>query len=647
MLCEIKGGTVTRGGQTVLSHFDFFIRGSEKIAVVGRNGAGKTTLLEVLSGIRELDPDEKHPEAGMSKSRKFSVGFLRQQTEPEMLGQTLDGYLAGMHAADDAGGFPPDTDADGAGRLPSEFAAGGAVCSAPDFEADRMLCVFGLSKADRQKKISAFSGGEQVKIRLIRLLLEAPEVLLLDEPTNHLDLKAVEWLEQYIRDYRGAVVMVSHDRYFLDQTASVTCEIEAGRVTRYAGNYSQYREEKARRYAKQRGIYERQQEEIRRLDSLILKFRNKPSKASFAKSRKKLLERMETVPEPRKDMAVIHAEDILPARKGPKIVYECEKLCIGYEKDKPLRDISLRIRRGSKLAVLGPNGSGKTAFLKTVAGILPPLSGKGSMRALVDPAYLDQMSASMDVEETVLSLFHAKYPSLTDKEARAILAGYLFTGRDVCKRVCDLSGGEKTRLLLASLLQAGPNFLLLDEPTNNMDIPAKETLESIFRAYKGTILFVTHDRYFLSRVADSLLIFNEDGTVLYYPFGYAHYKSSLRGAGAADLAALRSSEEQRLIEGLRDVPKAQPISFRMSEKEMEKDWLFSRNMERLMAARDAYEKALSELARCPETPEEYENFEAVSAARQEAAQEALTEWTAACIERYDLHLELDDGARRE
>ena len=161
MLCEIKGGTVTRGGQTVLSHFDFFIRGSEKIAVVGRNGAGKTTLLEVLSGIRELDPDEKHPEAGMSKSRKFSVGFLRQQTEPEMLGQTLDGYLAGMHAADDAGGFPPDTDADGAGRLPSEFAAGGAVCSAPDFEADRMLSVFGLSKADRQKKISAQSSGSK------------------------------------------------------------------------------------------------------------------------------------------------------------------------------------------------------------------------------------------------------------------------------------------------------------------------------------------------------------------------------------------------------------------------------------------------------------------------------------------------------
>ena len=644
MLCEIKEGTVTRGGQTVLSHFDFYIRGSEKIAVVGRNGAGKTTLLEVLSGIRTLDPDEKHPEAGMKVSRKFSVGLLRQQTEPQMLGQTLDGYLAGRPASGGAGGFSPESDADGADSLPAEFAAGRG---AADFEVDKMLSVFGLSKEDRKKKISAFSGGEQVKIRLIRLLLEAPEVLLLDEPTNHLDLKAVEWLEQYIRDYRGAVVMVSHDRYFLDQTASVTCEIEAGRVTRYAGNYSQYREEKVKRYAKQRGAYERQQEEIKRLDSLIIKFRNKPSKASFVKSRKKLLERMEAVPEPRKDEAVIRTEDILPARRGPKIVYECEKLRIGYDKDKPLREISLRIRRGSRLAVLGPNGSGKTAFLKTVAGILPPLAGKGSMGALVDPAYLDQMSASLEAEETVLSLFHAKYPSLTDKEAREVLAGYLFTGRDVCKRVCDLSGGEKTRLLLASLLQAGPNFLLLDEPTNNMDIPAKETLESIFRAYKGTILFVTHDRYFLSGVADSLLIFNEDGTVMYYPFGYAHYKSSLQGAGAADLAALRSSEEQRLIEGLRDVPKAQPISFRMSEKEMEKDWLFGQNMERLMAARDAYEKALSELARCPETPEEYENFEAVTAARQKAAQEALAEWTAACIERYDLHREMDDGARRE
>ncbi|MGN0274526.1 MAG: ABC-F family ATP-binding cassette domain-containing protein [Chordicoccus sp.] len=598
MLLEIRDGTVSRGGKTVLERFSFDIKGTEHAAIVGRNGAGKTTLLEVIAGTRELDADEKNPGSGLFRSRAFTVGMLHQTavSDPELTVEEA------MRAAI-LSGKPEDF------RWSEERFA-------EEQRYDKMFTRFGFAKEDKQKKLGAFSGGEQIKIALIRLLLAEPDVLVLDEPTNHLDLAAVEWLEQYLREYRKAVVMVSHDRYFIDQVADVVWEVTHGRVVRYPGNYTQYRAAKAARYKRQLAAWRRQQEEIARQDELIEKFRHKPKKAKFARSRKKMLERMTRIEKPDMDDAVIHTGEILPARPGSKWVLECEHLKIGYEKSQPVKELSFRLRRGQKVGIIGPNGTGKSTFLKTVAGLLQPLAGKVSLGAHIDLAYFDQMTAGKVLEETaaagstgielptdtaefsgadaaasdsparvsskmperlnVIEYFHSRFPSLTGKEVRTILAGFLFTGRDLGTPVDSLSGGEKSRLVLATLLQSRPNFLVLDEPTNNMDIPAKETLESLFREYKGTILFVSHDRYFLSEVADALLIFEQgDQPVMYHPFGYRHYEERRRREMNGDPAVTRTAEDERLIADLRAVPKGESHRLReIPTEEAALDWRF-------------------------------------------------------------------------
>lgn len=598
MLLEIRDGTVSRGGKTVLERFSFDIKGTEHAAIVGRNGAGKTTLLEVIAGTRELDADEKNPGSGLFRSRAFTVGMLHQTavSDPEL---TVEEAMRTAILS----GKPEDF------RWSEERFA-------EEQRYDKMFTRFGFAKEDKQKKLGAFSGGEQIKIALIRLLLAEPDVLVLDEPTNHLDLAAVEWLEQYLREYRKAVVMVSHDRYFIDQVADVVWEVTHGRVVRYPGNYTQYRAAKAARYKRQLAAWRRQQEEIARQDELIEKFRHKPKKAKFARSRKKMLERMTRIEKPDMDDAVIHTGEILPARPGSKWVLECEHLKIGYEKSQPVKELSFRLRRGQKVGIIGPNGTGKSTFLKTVAGLLQPLAGKVSLGAHIDLAYFDQMTAGKVLEETaaagstgielptdtaefsgadaaasgsparvsskmperlnVIEYFHSRFPSLTGKEVRTILAGFLFTGRDLGTPVDSLSGGEKSRLVLATLLQSRPNFLVLDEPTNNMDIPAKETLESLFREYKGTILFVSHDRYFLSEVADALLIFEQgDQPVMYHPFGYRHYEERRRREMNGDPAVTRTAEDERLIADLRAVPKGESHRLReIPTEEAALDWRF-------------------------------------------------------------------------
>ena len=598
MLLEIRDGTVSRGGKTVLERFSFDIKGTEHAAIVGRNGAGKTTLLEVIAGTRELDADEKNPGSGLFRSRAFTVGMLHQTavSDPEL---TVEEAMRTAILS----GKPEDF------RWSEERFA-------EEQRYDKMFTRFGFAKEDKQKKLGAFSGGEQIKIALIRLLLAEPDVLVLDEPTNHLDLAAVEWLEQYLREYRKAVVMVSHDRYFIDQVADVVWEVTHGRVVRYPGNYTQYRAAKAAKYKRQLAAWRRQQEEIARQDELIEKFRHKPKKAKFARSRKKMLERMTRIEKPDMDDAVIHTGEILPARPGSKWVLECEHLKIGYEKSQPVKELSFRLRRGQKVGIIGPNGTGKSTFLKTVAGLLQPLAGKVSLGAHIDLAYFDQMTAGKVLEETaaagstgielptdtaefsgadaaasgsparvsskmperlnVIEYFHSRFPSLTGKEVRTILAGFLFTGRDLGTPVDSLSGGEKSRLVLATLLQSRPNFLVLDEPTNNMDIPAKETLESLFREYKGTILFVSHDRYFLSEVADALLIFEQgDQPVMYHPFGYRHYEERRRREMNGDPAVTRTAEDERLIADLRAVPKGESHRLReIPTEEAALDWRF-------------------------------------------------------------------------
>lgn len=557
MLYQITDGTVSAGGHVILSHVDFEIKGNEKIALVGRNGAGKTTLLRLIAGELSLDRDDKRQGLGVTRSRQLTVGMLRQQAFSDRE-QTVEEILLAAC---------PFRDTFARERFEYEQ------------EYDRIFTGFGFSRADKHKKIGDFSGGEQTKIALIRLLLEKPDILLLDEPTNHLDIATIQWLEQYLKRYEHAVVLVSHDRFFLDQVAEAVVEVSDGKLTRYAGNYSEYRAEKRKRIERQRKAWERQKEEEDRLNGVIERFRHKPTKASFARAKKKQLERMERVEKPVEDDVHLFTGDIEPLISGSKWVFEAAHLKIGY--DRALLEITLRIRRGQKIGILGANGAGKSTFLKTVAGLLQPFQEKDQsverrcvLGNNITIGYFDQHSAEIQSEKSVAEHFHDLFPSMTEKEVRNILGMYLFPGKLASRRVSDLSGGEKARLVLAELLQSRPNFLVLDEPTNHMDVQAKETLESAFQAYKGTILFVSHDRYFIRQVARSVLIFEENGP-MYYPFGYEHYLEKKQKAEeyGEELSAQVKAEDAALLEGMRAVPKAERHRLReFSTEEAYADW---------------------------------------------------------------------------
>ena len=598
MLYQILNGTVSVGGNTILDHIDFEIREKEKIAIVGANGTGKTTLLRLISGELELDRDDKRNTPGVKTSRNVTVGMLRQSNTADASKTIEEILLEGC----------PERDSFSKERFAYEM------------EYDRLFTGFGFEKSDKKKLFMEFSGGEQTKIGLIRLLLEKPDILLLDEPTNHLDIETMEWLEDYMKIYPNAVVFVSHDRFFLDQVVTAVYELDRKKLRRYAGNYTQYRQQKAKDIKQQTKAYERQQAELKRLNELIEKFKHKPSKASFARSRKSIIERMELIEKPEAEAGSFFTGAIEPEVLGPKWVYEAEHLKIGYN-GRVIKELSLKLRRGQKIGIIGANGTGKTTFLKTVAGELPAVDGKGNLGNNVLLAYYDQQTASIQSEDTVLKHFHDLYPAMTEKEVRNTLGMYLFSGQDAAKKVSNLSGGEKARLMLAELITGRPNLMVLDEPTNHMDIKAKETLESAFKAYTGTMLFVSHDRYFISQLADAILVFEAD-RVMYYPFGYEHYLNHCRRDDGEDISALMEAENQALVAGLRAVPK--PERHRLKEINTEEayiDWRLRLAAEPMEAAREEVDRQLLIWD-------------------EEKLEEAVDNWTYECLKWYDVYLSL-------
>lgn len=625
MLYQIVDGSLSAGGTPVLSHFNFEIKGNEKIALVGRNGSGKTTLLRLIAGELELERDDKREGPGVRVSRRLRIGMLKQQVFANGE-QTVEEELLAECPARDT--FE---------RQRFEY----------ELEYDRLFTGFGFTKEDKRKKLKDFSGGEQTKIGLIHLLLQKPDILLLDEPTNHLDMDTAVWLEGYLKEYEHAVVMVSHDRFFLDRTAEIVYELDGGHLTRYPGNYTWYRAEKRKQAEIQKKAYERQQEEIKRLEDVIKKFKNKPSKAAFARAKKKQIERMEKVEKPAEDGSRLFPGDIEPLYPGSKWVMEAEHLKIGYEK--PILELSLRVKRGQKIGILGPNGSGKSTFLKTVSGNILPLSGKFFLGNQVMMGYFDQHSAEIQSEKTVLEHFHDLFPAMTEKEVRSTLGAYLFGGKEAARKVSSLSGGERARLILAELLQSRPNLLILDEPTNHMDVQAKEVLEAAFQAYKGTILFVSHDRYFIDQVADSVLIFEEQ-SAFYYPFRYSHYlerleKSQAEGA-AETVAGQMKAEDAALIAGMRAVPKAERHRIReLPAEELYLDWKLRLVAEKMEPAAEGY-RILEEKYRSSEKEikesEEYwtgkipkEKWEFLEQLRVEMLQ-AWDKWNRFCLEWFDV-----------
>lgn len=359
-------------------------------------------------------------------------------------------------------------------------------------EYEVMIRKFGFSDDERKKPIRDFSGGQQTKIAFIKLLLSKPDILLLDEPTNHLDVTTIEWLEGYLKSYPKAVVVVSHDRMFLDNVVDVVYEIEYGTARRYPGNYTNFIARKKENYDKQMKDHIAQQKEIERLQRMVTRFKGNPTKTAMAQSKQKAIDRMVIIEAPDKyDNKTFHANFQPEKETGNDVLYTSE-LAIGY--DHPLSVVSLDLKRGEKLGILGGNGLGKSTFLKTIVGKIPALSGEYRFGTNVQIGYFDQQMAMYTSNKTVLDDFWDEYPNLTETEARNALGAFLFSGDDVFKNVNMLSGGEKVRLALCKILKTRPNVLVLDEPTNHMDIVGKETLESMLKDYKGTlILYHTTD----------------------------------------------------------------------------------------------------------------------------------------------------------
>lgn len=533
MLYQISNGAVAFGDDVILHSIDFEIRNTEKIAIVGRNGCGKTTLLKLISGEVEMEKLDSDESAFIAKAGNPEIGYLKQiafddpdvtlEQEVRKCFVKMDERKAELARA--AAELEHDYSDEKVARytaMEEAFKDDGGYYYEKEYEV--MIRKFGFSDDERKKPIRDFSGGQQTKIAFIKLLLSKPDILLLDEPTNHLDVTTIEWLEGYLKSYPKAVVVVSHDRMFLDNVVDVVYEIEYGTARRYPGNYTNFIARKKENYDKQMKDHIAQQKEIERLQRMVTRFKGKPTKTSMAQSKQKAIDRMVIIEAPDKyDNKTFHANFQPEKETGNDVLYTSE-LAIGY--DHPLSVVSLDLKRGEKLGILGGNGLGKSTFLKTIVGKIPALSGEYRFGTNVQIGYFDQQMAMYTSNKTVLDDFWDEYPNLTETEARNALGAFLFSGDDVFKNVNMLSGGEKVRLALCKILKTRPNMLVLDEPTNHMDIVGKETLESMLKDYKGTLIFVSHDRYFVKKVATQLLVF-EDGTTNLYQFGYEQYQEKL------------------------------------------------------------------------------------------------------------------------
>jgi len=522
------------GDLKVLSGATLSVEAGEKVGLVGRNGAGKTTLLDILAGNSEPDSGSvEHPggaKVGMTDQKLYAGDRGALSLEQEII-SAFEPLMARERELEELGTRlsedPSNALMERYGRLQSEFERDGGY----EYRARAASTIssLGFAPEDWKRPVGSFSGGEQSRIALARLLMEEPDLILLDEPTNHLDLRAIEWLENFVKGARSAVLVVSHDRYFLDAVAGSILELEDGRLGRYTGNYSKYVAEKKARKAQLARKAKANAERRAQLERFVEKNRAKASKATQAKSKQKLLDRMEKIEDPRSASKNVRLDLGGETVRAGRVVLEMEDVSYAHDDDadEPLLEgLDLVIERGERVALLGPNGTGKSTIMRLATGELSPQRGMVRPGNNVRLAYQDQQVARLDDSKTVLE--EAMDTTGFDApEARDLLGAFLFSGEDVFKKVGSLSGGERNRLSLAEIVVSGANLLLLDEPTNNLDIPAREALEEALLGYRGTMFFISHDRYFLRKLATRIVDL-EGKRLRNYLGGYDYYRSHRR-----------------------------------------------------------------------------------------------------------------------
>ncbi|MED4404253.1 ABC-F family ATP-binding cassette domain-containing protein [Metabacillus fastidiosus] len=573
ILLQVNQLTKYFGADLILSNIKLEVQMREKVALVGRNGAGKSTLLKIIAGLMSYDSGE------IIKPKDVTFGYLAQDTglestlsiwdemlsvfaglqkmEKEM--RSVENEMATIDHANEHTKFErlmKEYD-----RLQNEFKEQGGY----QYEADVRSILHGLGFAafDYDTKISTLSGGQKTRLALGKLLLTKPDLLILDEPTNHLDIETLTWLEQYLQNYPGSLLVVSHDRYFLDKIVNEVYEISRTTSTKFNGNYSQYLVQKAENYERDLKNYERQQDEVAKMQDFIQRNLARASTTKQAQSRRKKLERMEMLDRPSGLEKSAHFQFNIDRQTGNDVL-KAENISVSYDAVNPIiSNINFSINRGESIALVGPNGIGKSTLLKTIIKQIELLDGSYRFGSNVQIGYYDQQQAELTSTKRVLNELWDEYPQMTEKEIRTVLGNFLFSGDDVLKPVSTLSGGEKARLALSKLMLQNANFLILDEPTNHLDLDSKEILENALIDYPGTILFVSHDRYFINRITTKVFELSKDQLIEYLG-DYDYYLE--KKAEAFELEQLEAAEKKEVETTIVEAGK---LSYQQ-EKEMKK-----------------------------------------------------------------------------
>ena len=520
MLIQLNNVTKNFVVNEIFSNVKMEINDKDRVAIVGRNGAGKSTLLKIISGELSFDSGER------TISKNTTIGYLSQEF---IVREDLSIYEEMITCFDEiisleanleklSYELTPENIENNPGLLDRFDRLQNEVLTHKDYhyksKIESVLYGLDFTKDVFDKKISTFSGGEKTRLSMAKLLLSEPDLLILDEPTNHLDMENVAWLENYLSSYNGAIVIVSHDRYFLDKVVNVVYNLEFGKLKKYVGNYSKFLKQYEEDYEKQLKEFTSQQKDIKRLEEFVQKNIARASTSKMAKSRQKVLDKMELIDNPKKDDKAANIEFKIKEQSGRDVLM-IENLKVGYDGKQVGNAYNFSVYKGDRIAIVGRNGIGKSTLIKTIAKKQNALGGSVHYGSKVSLGYYDQKQAEFESSKTILNELWDEYPLMKEAEVRTVLGRFLFRGDSVLKIVRDLSGGEKARLQLAKLMLEKNNLLVLDEPTNHLDITSKQVLEDALENYEGTIVFVSHDRYFINKIANKVLDITEDDYSIY------------------------------------------------------------------------------------------------------------------------------------
>ena len=589
----LQGNNISRtfGADVLFEKINFTIQDNSRVSLVGRNGAGKSTLLKIIA-------DVETPSSGeISKTKNLTMSYLAQETNfsseqtiydemlsvfEEQIGQEkqlrqMEAQMGELSGAD-LSSLMTRYDS-----LTETFRQNKGFTYESDIK--NVLNGFKFDESFWAQSVSSLSGGQKTRLALAKILLENPSFLILDEPTNHLDIETLLWLENYLKNYRGTILIVSHDRYFLDKVTTETLELSRGKLEKYVGNYSQYIKLKAEKLATQAKQYDKQQKEIASLEDFVNRNLARASTTKRAQSRRKKLEKMARLDQPLANEKSAHFT-FSPAIESGNVVLTVENGAVGYDKEVLSSPINLDERKYDSIAIVGPNGIGKSTLIKSIVGKIPLIEGTVNLGANVAMGYYDQEQRDLTPSNTVLEELWKDHSLVPEVEIRNRLGAFLFSGDDVQKAVGMLSGGEKARLLLAKLSMQNDNFLVLDEPTNHLDIDSREVLENALIDFDGTLLFVSHDRYFINRVADKVLEISAEGSKLYLG-DYDYYLE--KKAEEAEIAALLSAESDAISE------QSVPSSYQASKNDQKWRRKLTREIEALDEQLQVFDVSITEL----------------------------------------------------